>query len=600
MSFVVTQPCCNDATCVDVCPVSCIRPTPDDPEYRTTEMLYIDPQTCIDCGACTDACPVDAIYSEGELPPEYERYVEINADYFRRHPLDNADSRASVTPAVKIPREDTPLRVAVVGSGPAGIYAAAELLSRSSSGSVEVEVIDRLPTPWGLIRAGVAPDHLGTKEITNVFRRVSSRPGFRFHLNVEVGRHLTHDELLEHHHAVIYAVGALGDRKLGVPGEDLLGSVAASEFVAWYNGHPDYAKRVYDLSGERVVVVGNGNVALDVARILVSNPDTLASTDIAEHALEALRSSNIREVIVLGRRGPAQAAYTSPELIALRRLPGVDVVIDRSGVELGAGAASETDDDAFSTRLKVRLVEEYAALDPNPANKRIVLRYLASPTRILGHNRVEGIEIVRNELVDRGDGSLEAAPTDRIDTIEASLVLRSIGFRGTVVPGVPFDDERGVIPNIDGRVLDPDSGKPMPGVYTTGWVKRGPSGVIGTNKQCAQNTVEALISDLGAGRIERGPGRDAVTFAALMEQRNPAAIDGRGWQAIDAEEKSRGGRQGRPRAKITDIDELITTAGVANRFVVLPADRSLTVAAVDGDAAVVTSKAVISLPDGST
>ena len=557
MAFVVTQPCCNDASCIPVCPVGCIRPSPDDPAFRTTEMLYIDPQTCIDCGACAEACPVEAIYHEDDLPEKHSRYRDINEEYFRHHPLESDGTPFVPISAVKVPRRDEPVRVAVVGSGPAGAYAAADLLSRVPSGGVEIEMFDRLPTPWGLVRAGVAPDHYGTKAITDVFRRVAAKPGFRFHLNVEVGRHLRHDELLDHHHAVIYAVGALEDRKLDVPGAELPGCVAATEFVAWYNGHPDHADRTFDLGGERAVIVGSGNVALDVARILVSQPDDLARTDIAEHALEALRHSKIREVVVLGRRGPAQAAYTTPEFLALGRIPGVDVIVDPSELGLDGGDT----DGSFSTALKVRVAEEYADRTADPANKRIVVRYLASPTRILGSDRVEGVEIVRNELVRNENGVPEARATDRVETVEAGLVLRSIGYRGTAVPDVPFDSALGRIPNTAGRVVDPATGSPIPGVYTTGWVKRGPSGVIGTNKQCAHDTVTALIDDLIAGHLRPPkPGCDRAALAALVAERQPAAVDRQGWLAIDAEERAQGRELGRPRVKFTDIGTMLDIA----------------------------------------
>nr|WP_271213719.1 FAD-dependent oxidoreductase [Rhodococcus wratislaviensis]GLK40934.1 putative ferredoxin/ferredoxin--NADP reductase [Rhodococcus wratislaviensis] len=563
MSFVVTQPCCNDASCIPVCPVGCIRPTPDDPAFRSTEMLYIDPQTCIDCGACMEACPVEAIYHEDELPESYERYTEINAEYFRHHPIDPAEVPFAPPQAAKIPRGEEPWRVAIVGSGPAGTYAAAELLARMPGGAVEVEMFDRLPTPWGLVRAGVAPDHLATKSITEVFRKIAAKPGFRFHLNVEIGKHLTHNDLLEHHHAVIYAVGALEDRKLDIPGADLPGSVSATDFVAWYNGHPDYVHRTFDLEGKRAIIVGNGNVALDVARLLVTDPDELVRTDMADHAVEALRKSTIREVVVLGRRGASQAAYTTPELLALGHIPGVDVVVDPIGLDLGVTTDAEP---SLSTALKNRIVREYADTVPNPAHKRIVLRYLASPTRILGDDRVEGVEIVRNELVSNEHGVFEARATDRREILDAGLVLRSIGYRGRAVPDVPFDNRLGVIPNVDGRVMNPGTATPTVGVYTTGWVKRGPSGVIGTNKQCARDTVAKLIEDMVAGRLPRptsGGDRDAL--AVLIHQRQPEAVDRKGWLAIDAEEQVLGRQRGRPRVKFTDIDTMLDVAHAAIR-----------------------------------
>lgn len=558
MSFVVTQPCCNDASCVPVCPVACIRPTPDDPEFTKTEMLYIDPRTCIDCGACMEACPVDAIHHEDELPAGYERFAEINADYFRRHPIDAGEVAPSPVKPAKVARAQEPWRVAIVGSGPAGMYAAAELMSRMPSGAVEVDLFERLPTPWGLVRAGVAPDHLATKSVTDVFRKIAGRPGIRLHLNVEIGRHITHDELRDHHHAVIYAVGALDGRKLGITGEDLPGSVAASEFVAWYNGHPDYAHRTFDLDGERAVIVGNGNVALDIARLLVTDPDDLDHSDMAQYALEALRKSKIREVVVLGRRGPVQAAYTGPELLALGRIPGVDIVVDPGDF----GDDPIDDRSSFSTDLKMRILREYAGREIHPDRRRIVLRYRASPSSILGTDRVEGVEITRNELTVDAEGRLVAGPTGHRESMPAGFVLRSIGFRGIAVPGVPFDPDAGVIPNVDGRVVDPSTATTVPGVYTTGWVKRGPSGVIGTNKLCARATVDLLIDDLTAGRLT-SPERGRDSLDGLIEERQPAVVDRKGWLTIDAAERSRGRDAGRPRIKITDVEEMLRIAGVA-------------------------------------
>ncbi|MBC2589676.1 MULTISPECIES: FAD-dependent oxidoreductase [Rhodococcus] len=558
MSFVVTQPCCNDAACVQVCPVDCIRPTPDDPQFRSTEMLYIDPKSCIDCGACMEACPVEAIHHEDELPDDQVRYRDINAEYFERYPLDSSGAPYERPVPIKVSKPNAPLRVAVVGSGPAGIYAAAELMGRMPTGSVEIEMFERLPTPWGLVRAGVAPDHLATKAVTDVFHRISGKPGFRFHLNVEVGRHLTHDELLEYHHAVIYAVGALEDRKLDIPGADLSGNEAATEFVAWYNGHPDYAHRRFDLSGERAVIVGNGNVALDVARILVTDPDDLVRTDMAEHALEALRESRIREVVVLGRRGAAQAAYTTPELLALGRLSGVDVVVDPAELDLGDEVDAEL---PFATGLKTRVAREYAGIVPNPAHKRIVLRYLTAPIRVLGKDRVEGVEVVRNELVRNERGDLEARASESREVLEAGLVLRSIGFLGRSVPDVPFDDRSGVIPNVDGRVVDPDTASPVRGVYTTGWVKRGASGVIGTNKQCANDTVKAVIDDFTTGRLMHPSlesSREAL--AEFIRERRPDRVDRKQWLAIDAAERARGRDEGRPRVKFVDVGEMLEAA----------------------------------------
>lgn len=541
MAYVITQTCCNDASCVAVCPVNCIHPSPDEPEFATAEMLHIDPKTCIDCGACADACPVEAILPDDKLDPSQMRFAEINAAWYEDHPAPEGWKPLVPTPAP--PRDRGTLRVAIVGAGPAACYAAQELLERSE---VEVEMFDRLPTPFGLVRAGVAPDHPGTKAVTESFEWSFRREEFALHLATEVGRDITHAELLEHHHAVIYATGASSDRRLGVAGEDLPGSHAATEFVAWYNGHPDYPDRTFDLSGERAVIVGNGNVALDVARILTMDVDELARTDIADHALTALRKSNIREVVLLGRRGPAQAAYSNPEFLALGDLTGVDVVVDDADLELDPVSARAVEEDA-ATALRVRLASEYAGRPVRPGHRRIVFRYLAAPSELLGDDHVTGVRIERTELVD-DSGRLSARPTGRFEDLPATLVLRSIGYRGVPLPGVPFDDVRGVVPNTGGRV---DAG-----VYVTGWAKRGPSGVIGTNKGCAKETVAALLADFDSGALA-APRGDRRALNRLLAQRRPDRVDLDGWKTIDAAERQTGRAQGRPRVKITDRESLV-------------------------------------------
>ncbi|MFC0452309.1 FAD-dependent oxidoreductase [Rhodococcus jostii] len=559
MAYVITQPCCNDATCIAVCPVDCIRPTPDDPLFTTAEMLYIDPGSCIDCGACADACPVEAIFPEDALTEPNARYQTINAEYFERYPLEFEEPSTPNRPAV-VPARDVPWRVAIVGSGPAACYAAQDLVTQGGQ-SVEVEMFDRLPTPWGLVRAGVSPDHPGTKGVTDIFRATVANPSFQFHLNVEIGKHLTHEELMAHHHAVVYAVGASSDRRLGVPGEELPGSHAATDFVAWYNGHPDYAGLQFDLTGERAVIVGNGNVALDVARILVSDPDNLAGTDIADHALAALRRSHIREVVVIGRRGPAQAAYTNPELIALGHLKGVDVLVDPADAELDQYSRVRVEDPDADPQmvLKATVAQEFSQGTPSPGNRRIVLRYLASPIAVLGEERAEGLEIVHNALVESADGTLRAQPTDKTETITTNLVLRSIGYRGTPVPGIPFDDARGTIPNEKGRVIDPRTGEPVTGVYTAGWIKRGPSGVIGTNRKCAQDTVAQIHDDLTTGHLTRTV-KGRQDLRDLIRERQPDVVNTQGWAAIDEAERRLGKQSGRPRAKFTDISSMLDAA----------------------------------------
>lgn len=449
------------------------------------------------------------------------------------------------------------VRVAVVGSGSAGFYAAGQLLAHADA-PIAVDVYDRLATPWGLVRAGVAPDHPKIKLVTRVFERTARRAGFRFLGNVEVGRDVTHEELASVYHAVLYAVGAASDRRLGIPGEQLPGSHAATEFVGWYNGHPDHADHDFALDCERAVVIGNGNVALDVARMLALDPRELEGTDIADHALERLRASAIREVVVLGRRGPAQAAYTEPELSELAALADADLVVDPAEARLDPiSLAALARDGAEEARELAELVARLARRPPAGKRRRILLRFLASPVELLGAERVEGLRIVRNRLVDDGPGRVTVRATGLTETIEAGLVLRSIGYRGLPLPGLPYDEQRGTIVNDCGRVTEPGA-RPLPGVYTAGWAKRGPSGIVGTNKQCASETVELLLADLAAGRL-RTPVEPEALLTRLAE-RGVEVVDLAGWEAIDAHERGLGEPHRRPRVKLVRRDELLARA----------------------------------------
>ncbi|CAB4934096.1 unannotated protein [freshwater metagenome] len=452
----------------------------------------------------------------------------------------------------------TPVRVAIVGAGPAGFYATDKLLR---AGGIEVELFDRLPTPYGLVRAGVAPDHPKIKSVTRVFQKAAALEGFRFHGNVEVGRDITHAELLDHHHAVIYTYGAALDRRLGIPGEDLPGSVPATEFVAWYNGHPDAADHQFDLRGPRAVVIGNGNVAVDVARMLMLTQGELSVTDTSDTAIAALAQSGIEEVVILGRRGPAQAAYTTPELRELGELEDADVVVDPADVVLDAASAAwlEGDDADRTARDNVEIVQEYAARTPHGHAKRVVLRFLASPVEILGTDRVEGLRIVRNELVVGEHGTQRARATGEEEVIDCSLVLRSVGYRGAGLEGLPFDDAAGTILNDDGRVLSEPGRAPLPGVYTAGWIKRGPSGVIGTNKKCAHETVDHLLEDLEAGVLAQPPA-GAQELDALLDARGATRIDFPAWERIDEHETTTGEAQGRPRVKLLRREHLLERA----------------------------------------
>ena len=447
-----------------------------------------------------------------------------------------------------------PLRLAVVGSGPAGFYAAGPLLAAGH----EVDMIERLPTPWGLVRLGVAPDHPQLKTVSRAFEKIAAQPAFRFLGNVEVGRDLEHADLASLYDAVIYTVGSQTDRQLGIPGEDLAGSWAATELVAWYNAHPDYQELEFDFDVERGVVIGNGNVALDVARMLALTREELAPTDATDASIDAITSSPIREIVVLGRRGPVQAAWTSTELHEMGDLAGADIVVDPAELELDPASETELAEASNIVHRNMDILREFAAREPGGKPRRIVLRFGVSPVALLGDGRVEAMELVHNELVPDGKGSVRAQATAEREMLEAGIVFRSVGYRGQPCPGVPFDEGSGTMPNDAGRVLGED-GKPLTGVYCAGWIKRGPTGVIGTNKKDAAETVEALLADAEAGVIG-GRGASAAEVDALLVDRGVEAVVYSGWEAIDAAEKAAGEPHGRPRIKLTTWDELLATA----------------------------------------
>jgi ferredoxin--NADP+ reductase len=450
---------------------------------------------------------------------------------------------------------DRALRVAVVGSGPAAFYAAAPLLV-SEDPVVEVDMIERLPTPWGLVRLGVAPDHPQLKSVSRAFEKIAVRPGFRFFGNVDVGRDVTHEELTSAYDAVIYAVGSQTDRKLGIPGEDLPGSWAATELVAWYNGHPDFQHLEFDLSHERAVVIGNGNVALDVARMLALTEAELAPTDTTHRAIDAIVSSGIREIVVLGRRGPVQAAWTSTELGELGELAGADVVVDPAELELDATSEAELAAASNVVQRNVEILREFATHHPSGKPRVVRLRFRVSPVAVLGEERVEGVEIVHNRLEPDERGSVRAVATHEREVIPCGIVFRSVGYRGVGIPGVPFDEGAGRIPNDEGRVLGED-GSPIPGLYCAGWIKRGPTGVIGTNKKDATETVENLLEDARSGRL---PERHGRRIEELLVERGADVVAYAGWEAIDAAERTQGDEQGRPRVKLCSWDELLAAA----------------------------------------
>ena len=447
------------------------------------------------------------------------------------------------------------LRAAVIGAGPAGFYAADLLLGAG----FEVDLYDALPTPFGLVRSGVAPDHPKLKSVTRVYEKTAVRSGFRFFGGVVLGEHVSRVELLDRYHVVVYAVGTSDDNRLGIVGEGRPGSHSATEFVAWYNGHPGYAGHAFDLSGGRAVVIGNGNVALDVARMLVLEPGELAVTDIADHALDGFGCSSVEEVVVLGRRGPAQAAFTNPEVRELGELARADVVVDRAQV----GAATEP--ATPTARRNVELFRDYAQREPTGKSHRVELRFLRSPVEILGEGEdgpVTGVRVALNRLEAAADGRLRAVATGVEEVIESGLVLRSIGYRGRPLGDIPFEERSGLIRNEGGRVCRED-GESCRGEYVVGWIKRGPSGVIGTNKKDAADTVARVREDAEAGRLGRPACADAEQTARWLAERAPDVVTWDGWQAIDDAERRAGEPQGRPRVKMVRLADLVETGRAA-------------------------------------
>lgn len=451
---------------------------------------------------------------------------------------------------------EKPLRVAIIGSGPSAFYTA-EDLQKQEQLTVEIDMFERLPTPFGLVRGGVAPDHPKIKSVTKVYDKVASHPNFRFYGNVTFGEDISHTDLALHYHVIIYAVGAQTDRRMNIPGEDLPGSHAATEFVGWYNAHPDFCDLEFDLSHERVAVVGNGNVAMDVARILARTPDELKDTDIADYALEALRHSKVKEIYVLGRRGPVQAKFTAPEIKEFGEIEGTTIVVPPEEIELDAlsrdyllSANDRTAEQNYQT------LKQYAQNGHMPEARQIILRFLVSPVEIIGDGRVEAIRIVRNELYKREDGSLRQRSTDIVETIPVGLVFRSIGYQGIPLPGVPFDTARGVIPNIQGRVVN-TSGQHMTGEYVVGWIKRGPTGIIGTNKPDAQETACYLLEDVARGKTLNPLHASHRAVESLLRKRKVSYITYDDWRILDRLEVERGQAVGRPRIKFTCGDDML-------------------------------------------
>lgn len=457
-----------------------------------------------------------------------------------------------------------PLRVAIIGAGPAAFYAA-EALLRPGPRPVEVDMFDRLPTPYGLVRHGVAPDHLKIKTVTRSFAQIAANPAFRFFGNVEFGRDITLDDIKAHYHQVLFATGAQTDRRMGIPGEDLRRSHPATEFVAWYNGHPDYRDCEFDLSQERVVIVGVGNVAIDVARILCLSPRELAESDMADYAVEALSQSRVREVYLLGRRGPAQAAFTNPELKELGELDDADIIVRPEEAALDPISQEQVAESADRALVrKVEMIAGYAARQPEGKQRRLFLRFLVGPTELVddGTGAVGSVQVAHNVLERNEMGTVVARHTGETETIDAGLVFRSVGYRGVSLPGVPFHDSWGVVPNHGGRVVaDAQSETPVTGLYVAGWIKRGPSGVIGTNKPDAVETVAAMLEDAANGLTFTPTETSSETVDHLLTERCCTAVTFEDWKRLDELEIAAGDRCGRPRLKFTSVDAMLTALG---------------------------------------
>ena len=453
-------------------------------------------------------------------------------------------------------------KIAVIGSGPAGFYAVGELF-RQQSWSIKVDIFDRLPTPYGLVRGGVAPDHQKIKSVTKIYSRIAENENFRFFGNVEFGSDILRSDVLEFYDAVIYAVGSPSDRSLGIPGEELPGSHSATEFVAWYNGHPDFREHKFDLSVKDVFVIGMGNVALDVARILAKTPEELSKTDIADYALETLFESQIEDIWLIGRRGPLQAAFTPVEAREFLELESADVMLEGGHLRLDTESQRILETDASKdTKKNIEILKQISEKNSSNKKKRVHFLFLASPLEILGNGCVEKIRMVRNELVKRDDGSLRPQATGDLMEENAGLIFRSIGYHGNPLADVPFDHNSGTIPNECGQIIDEDQDKSLrTREYVAGWIKRGPTGVIGTNKQDAVETVHRMLETFLHEKIEPGYQTGSSSIESLLKERNVDYVSFEDWKLLDEYETEAGQAQERPRVKVTSIEKMLEIIG---------------------------------------
>lgn len=459
----------------------------------------------------------------------------------------------------QIGSESSPLRIAIIGSGPSGFYAA-DHLQKQKTLTVEIDMFERLPTPFGLVRGGVAPDHQKIKSVTKLYDRIAKKESFRFFGNVTFGKDFSHADLQKYYHAVIYAVGSSSDNKLGIPGEGLKGSNPATDFVGWYNAHPDYRDLEFDLSVEAIAVIGIGNVAMDVVRILARSQDELDKTDIASYAQKALANSNVKRIYILGRRGPAQAAFTNPEIRELGEMQDAEIIVSQRDLELDEASKAylaSTEVDRKDVR-NMEILRDLVAREAEGKDKQIILHFLTSPIEIVGEDKVEAIKVVRNELYIKATGKIRSRATDETDIIPVGMVFRSVGYKGVALPGVPFYEQWGIIPNNEGRVVKEfGSDEQVIGDYVVGWIKRGPSGIIGTNKPDSVATVNKLLEDLETGKTwtPEKPSRD--DFEQFITAKKPDYITYADWQIIDSIEVERGELEGRPRVKFTEISAML-------------------------------------------
>ncbi len=459
--------------------------------------------------------------------------------------------------STQIGTAERPLRVAIIGAGPSGFYAAGGLL-KNKKADVTVDMFERLPAPHGLVRYGVAPDHQNIKAVSKVYDRTAADPRFRFFGNVEFGKDITHDDIKAHYDAVIYAVGTPSDRKLNIPGEDLPNSMSATEFVAWYNGHPDYVDLNPDLSCEAALVVGVGNVAMDVARILAKSVDELKNTDIADHALAALAESKIKDIYVVARRGPAQIKFTNVEIREMGHLELADIIVDPAELKLDAASSAAIQNDTAAQK-NIDYLRAYSEIGSTGKPRRVHFRFLLSPKEIIANDegKIIQVKLEKNRLRPTATGYIQSEGIGEYETLDVGMVLRSVGYRGVPLPGVPFYERWGTIPNKVGRVTEADSEEVVPGEYVVGWIKRGPSGVIGTNKPDALESVNSLLDDLQQGKLPGAPDPDPEAVDKLLHERNVRYVTIDEWHKIDEIERARGAEQGRPRVKFVSIEDML-------------------------------------------